>query len=80
MTPEQEHLMTLLLIKHGGFESVMDIWLFQDEVLSIEEQTAVDAFLSTDCTIEKPYDVEYVDDTEFPYLSVNITLDDTKTD
>ena len=73
MTEEQDQLITFLFIKHGGFEAVVDMWLYDEEALSYVERAAVEAWLSTEQG--KPHNLQWVKDVKHPYLTVEIDLD-----
>jgi len=79
MTTEQEHLITLLFVKYGGFQEVVDMWLYSDVILSTYEHEAIDAWLA-DEQKPKPYNIKRVDDPEYPFLIAEITLDTPEKD
>jgi len=73
MTKDQEHLVTLLFIKRGGWQAVVDAWLYSDSTLSVEEDEAIDAWMNSDQS--KPHNLQVVNDTPHPYITVEIDLD-----
>jgi len=79
MTNEQEQLITLLFIKHGGFEEVVDIWLFSDNKFSDQERNAVTAYLEDDKCV-RPHNLQLVKDSQYPYITAEISLETDETD
>ena len=73
MTTEQEHLITLLFIKRGGWQAVVDAWLFSDANLTAEEDAAIDAWMNSEQS--KPHNLQVVKDAQYPYITAEITLD-----
>lgn len=79
MTTEQEHLITMLLIKHGGFRELVDTWLYEDDVFSLEELDAVNVWLH-DEQIPKPMDLILEDNDGIPFISLEIIVADSEID
>lgn len=71
MTNDQEHLVTLLFIKYGGFREVVDTWLYADDKLSTDELEAMNAWLA----IEQNHRMELVKESKYQYVTVEIDLD-----
>lgn len=46
MTLEEEQLVMMLFLKHGGHEELLDIWLYNDTVLTMEEEDAFTAWIN----------------------------------
>jgi phage-related protein len=72
MTKDQDHIITLLFIKYGGFEAVVDTWLYSDSRLTAEEKDAVDAWLSSNQT--KPNKLQFLKNGDYPYLAAEISI------
>lgn len=77
MTPDQEQLVTMLFIKHGGRDKVVDSWLFGDAngdlVLTQIEVDAVDAWLSSP-KHTKSNRLKVVKEANFKFLTTEIAL------
>lgn len=63
----------MLLIKHGGFAKVVDMWLYESDVLSDEEHEAVSKFLEDDRK-QKPFDAKLQNTDEYNYISLKLGI------
>lgn len=73
MTSEQEQILTFLFVKLGGWQAVVDAWLFSDESLSTEEFETVEAWMNSEQL--KPLNLQVVKDAQYPYITAEIDLD-----
>jgi len=74
MTTDQDHIVTMLLIKHGGFANLVDLWLYANENLSKDEIEAVSQFLEDDRQA-KPHDAKLKNSDEYPYITFKLRLE-----
>ena len=79
MTKDQEHLVTMLFIKYGGFEKVVDLWLYTDDRLSESEMEAVEKFLEDDRQ-NKPLDAKLQNTEAYPYISLKLMINSSEKD
>ncbi len=78
MTNEQEQLITLLFVKHGGFKAVVDMWLYSDSDLNETEMDAIDAWLSNEHT--KPNKLKLLKNGQYRCLTAEISINSTEKD
>ena len=74
MTTDQEHLVTLLHIKFGGFRELVDTWLYADDEFSAEELDAVNTWLH-DEKKPKPMNLTVEGDGDGRFISLEFPLD-----
>ena len=74
MTTEQEHLITLLFVKYGGYQAVVDTWLFEDDKFSTEELEAVNVWLE-DKQAPKPLNLTVEGSGDMRFISLDFPLD-----
>ena len=74
MTTDQEHLITLLFVKFGGFREVVDTWLYADDEFSAEELDAVNEWLH-DEQLPKPMNLTIKGDGDTRFISLEFPLD-----
>lgn len=74
MTKDQEHLVTLLIVKHGGFSGMVDKWLYDDANLTEAEADAIDAWLATD-QIKKPLNASCKTEDGDRFVTLDFPLD-----
>lgn len=79
MTLDQEHLITLLLVKHGGFQNLVDTWLYADDKLSTEELDTVNAWLGDEQSA-KPHNLSVHNKDTYTYLTAEIELENPEKD
>lgn len=73
MTKDQEHIVTMLLIKHGGFEAMVDFWLYSSDTFSQTELEAVDAWLACEQAY-KPHNLKIEKDGDVQFVSMDFPL------
>ena len=73
MTKDQEHIVTMLFIKHGGFEAMVDLWLYATDEFTQVELEAVDAWLACEQT-PKPHNLRIEKDGDVQFVSMDFPL------
>ena len=75
MTKNQDHLITLLFVKYGSWQAVVDEWLTLDNNLSADEFEAVGAWLATEQK-DTPMNATAHTEDGARYVTVEFPLDD----
>jgi len=73
MNADEEHLITVLLLKYGDAETLADKWLHADPELSDDECNAIIKFIGS-TRFPKPFKVE-VPKKEGPFRYITVNLD-----
>jgi len=79
MTKDQDQMVTMLLIKHGGFANLVDLWLYSDKTLSSDELEAVGKFLEDDRKT-KPHDATLNSSDEYPFITLKLLINSRNDD
>ena len=72
MTKDQEQIITFLFVKYGGWQALVDMWLYDDHRFTSPEMEAVEAWLAT----EQASELGITGHNEpYKYVSVKISLE-----
>jgi len=75
MTNEDSQIVTMLCLKYGGWEGLLDMWLYSDEALSPDEVAAVDAWLATEQVLDLGITLRDTSKAKgYKYLSAEIAI------
>lgn len=79
MSEEDLQLVMMLSLKHGGIENLIDLWLYDDAKLTGDEKVAVTNFMEDDDQY-KPFNAKLQNNNEYPFLTVDLSINSPEED
>lgn len=73
MAEYDEKIITFLFVKHGGWQAVVDLWLYSSETLTLTEFMAVEEWMKSDQA--KPHNLQLVTEGPYPHVTLDIELE-----